>query len=245
MTKLFSECSERTIGTVCAVISAPIDSARPQAGLPLLQGGDRPAHSQPAVVGGTADEAMPRRRTRAVPRGDRLPRRARARAAIESAMGVGTFRAFRRDRRGSVAVEIAVPVALPAISLAGIVQIVHSAHVHSAHVPDRTAGALSLSPDADDATQAVRAREAVWDEPGLDGDFDCKAGLALDIHNLLTVTLPREPDSDSGDPDGHLVAVRVARSTGPWTPGEILTDEDEDTRHGAIGIARLEPAKGG
>ena len=155
-------------------------------------------------------------------------------------MGAGTFRAFRRDRRDSVAVETAVPVALPAISLAGIVQI-----VHSAHVPDRMARAIPLSPQADDATPAFRACEPVRDELGLDGDFDRKAGLALSIRNLLPATLPRGPDSDSGDPDGHPVAVRVARSTGPWNPGEILTDDDEDTRRGAIGIARLEPPKGG
>ena len=154
-------------------------------------------------------------------------------------MGAGTFRAFRRDRRGSAAVETAVPVALPAISLAGIVQIVHSAHVSDrmARAAHAAARAISLSPEADGATQAVRACEAVRDELGPDGDFDCKAGLALDIRNLLPATLPREPDSDSGDPDGHLVAVRVARSTGPWNPGEILTDDDED--------ARLEPAKEG
>ena len=118
--------------------------------------------------------------------------------------------------------------------------------------PERTIGraraaarAISLSPDADEATHAIRACEPVRDELGLDGDFDCKAGLVLDIRNLLPATLPREPDSDSGVPDGHLVAVRVARSTGPWNPGEILTDGDEYTRRGAIGIARLEPPKGG
>ena len=162
-------------------------------------------------------------------------------------MGAGTFRAFRQNRRGSVAVETAVSVALPAISLAGIVQIVHSAHVshrmgRAAHAAAR---AIPLSPDVGDATPAFRACEAVRDELGLDRDFDCKAGLVLDIGNLLPATLPREPDSDSGDPDGQLVAVRVAWSTGPWNPGEILTDDDEDTRRGAIGIARLEPPKGG
>ena len=155
-------------------------------------------------------------------------------------MGVGTLRAFRQDRRGSVAVETAVPVALPAIALAGSVQI-----AHSAHVSDRMARALSLSPDANDDAQAVRAREPVRDEPGLDGDFDCTAGLAFSIRNLLPATLPRGPVSDAEDPDGQLVAVRVARSTGPWNPGEILTDDEEDTRHGAIGIARPEPAKEG
>ena len=112
----------------------------------------------------------------------------------------------------------------------------------AAHAAGR---AIPLSPEADDATQAVRACEAVRDELGLDGDFDCKAGLALGIGNLLPATLPREPDSDSEDSDGQLVAVRVAWSTGPWNPGEILTDDDEDTRRGAIGIARLEPAKEG
>ena len=162
-------------------------------------------------------------------------------------MGAGMFRAFRQDRRGSVAVETAISMSPLPIALAGIVQIVRSAHVshrmgQAAHAAAR---ALPLSPDADDAAQAIRACEAVRDEPGLDGDFDRKAGLALGISNLLPATLPREPDSDSGDPDGHLVAVRVAWSTGPWNPGEILTDDDEDTRRGAIGIARLEPPKEG
>ena len=102
------------------------------------------------------------------------------------------------------------------------------------------ARAISLSPDADDATPAFRACEPVRDEPGPDGDFDCRAGLALSIRNLLPATLPRGPVSDAEDPDGHLVAVRVA-----WNPGKILTDDDEDMRRGAIGIARLEPPKGG
>ena len=240
MTKLFSECPERRIGTARAVTPDLIDSARPQAGLPLLQGGGSyPPYSQPAVAGGTADETMPRRRTRAVPRGSRLPRGARARAAIEFAMGAGTFRAFRQDRRGSVAVETAISLSSLPIALAGIVQIVHSAHVshrmgRAAHAAAR---ATPLSPDADDATQPIRACEAVRDELGLDGDFDCKAGLALDIRNLRPEMLPREPDSDSGDQDGQLVAVRVAWSTGPWNPDKILTDDDEDTR--------LEPAKEG
>ena len=164
-------------------------------------------------------------------------------------MGAGVFRAFRRDRRGSVAAETAVPVALPAISLAGIVEIVHSAHVsdrmgRAAHAAAR---AIPLSPDADDATLAFRACEPVRDELGLQGDFDCKAGLVLGIRNLLPAMLPRGPVSDAEDPDGQLVAVRVAWNTGPWNPGKILTDDDEekDMRHGAIGIARLEPPKGG
>ena len=162
-------------------------------------------------------------------------------------MGVATFRAFRRDRRGSVAVETAISLSPLLIALAGIVQIVHSAHVpgrmgRSAHAAAR---AIPLSPDVGDATPAFRACEAVRDEFGLDRDFDCKAGLVLDIGNLLPATLPRGPVSDAEDPDGHLVAVRVARSTGPWNPGKILTDDEEDTRRGAIGIARLEPPKGG
>ena len=243
MTKLFNQCPERTIGRARAVTSAPIDSACPQAGLPLLQGGGNyPPYSQPSVAGGTADEAMPRRRTRAVPLGGRLPRRAPARAAIESAMGAGMFRAFRQDRRGSVAVETAISVS-PLL----IVQIVHSAHVsdrmgRAAHAAPR---AIPLSREADDAAQAIRACEPVRDELGPDGDFDCKAGLALSIRNLLPATLPRGPVSDAEDPDGQLVAVRVAWNTGPWNPGKILTDDDEDTRRGAIGIARLEPPKGG
>ena len=167
-------------------------------------------------------------------------------------MGVGVFRAFLRDRRGSVAVEIAVPISLLAIALAGIVQVVQS--VQSARVSHRmaraahaAARALSLSPGADDATQAIRACEPVRDELGPDKDFDCKVGLALPIRNRLPATQLRGPVLDAEGPDGQLVAGRVAWSTGPWNPGEILTDDDdeEDTRRGAIGIARLELAKEG
>ncbi len=144
-------------------------------------------------------------------------------------MGVGVFRAFLRDRRGSVSVETTVPISLLAITLAGSVQIVHSAHVshRMARAAHAAARALSLSPAADDATQAIRACEPVRDELGPDKDFDCKAGPAFSIRNLLPATQPRGPVSDAVDPDGQLVAVRVAWTTGPWNPGEILTDDDD------------------
>ncbi len=162
-------------------------------------------------------------------------------------MSAVAVRAFRRDRRASVAVETAVSVSLLVIAFAAIMQIVHSAYVsdrmgRAARAATRV---IALEPAAGGATLVDRACQAIRGELDLDDDFDCKTKLTVTIDTgLASGDLLKEDGSEEDEEDGELVLVRIAWSGGPWNPGELLADDDEASRRSAIGIARAEPASG-
>ena len=157
------------------------------------------------------------------------------------------FRAFRRDRRGSVAVETAISVSVLVMAFAGIMQIVHSAYVSDRM--DRAARAatraIALAPEITGATLLERACDAIRRELDLEDSFDCKTKLTVTVETGVASTgLAKGPDSEQDANTGELVVVRISWSGGPWNPGELVADDDATSRHGAIGIARAEPAKG-
>ena len=161
-----------------------------------------------------------------------------------------SFRAFRRDRRGSVAVETAISVSVLVMAFAAIVQIVHSAYVSDrmGRAARAATRAIALAPEAVGTTLVERACKAIRRELDLDDGFDCKSRLTLTVETGLATTgvlkdADAEEDEVSDTETGELVVVRIAWSGGPWNPGELLADDDSASRRGAIGIARAEPAK--
>ncbi len=161
-----------------------------------------------------------------------------------------SFRGFRRDRRGSVAVETAISVSVLVMAFAAIVQIVHSAYVsdrmgRAARAATRT---IALAPQTTGTSLVERACAAIRRELDLDDDFDCSTKLTVTVETGLASSGLRTDGDTEQDQDtetGELVVVRIAWSGGPWNPGELLADDDEASRRGAIGIARAEPASGG
>ena len=161
-------------------------------------------------------------------------------------MSTVRFRAFRRDRRGSVAVETAISVSVLVIAFAAIMQIVHSAYVSDrmGRAARAATRAIALAPDTAEATLVERACEAIRRELDLGDDFGCSTKLTVTVETGLgSGGLLKQEDSESDGDTGELVVVRISWSGGPWNPGELLADDDAASRRGAIGIARAEPAK--
>ena len=161
-----------------------------------------------------------------------------------------SFRAFRRDRRGSVAVETAISVSVLVMAFAAIVQIVHSAYVSDrmGRAARAATRAIALAPEAAGTTLEERACEAIRRELDLGDGFDCKSRLTVTVETELATSgvlkdADAEEDEDSDAETGELVVVRIAWSGGPWNPGVLLADDDAASRRGAIGIARAEPAR--
>ena len=159
-----------------------------------------------------------------------------------------SFRAFRRDRRGSVAVETAISVSVLVIAFAGILQIVHAAWVSDRM--DRAARAavrtVALAPDANAASLPGLACAAIRKELGLGDGFDCGKKLSVTVERSLAPgSLASGADADAQAAAGELVVVRIAWSGGPWNAGVLTANDDANARPVAIGIARLEPVQGG
>ena len=166
---------------------------------------------------------------------------ARAERAAASVPG------FWRGRRGSVAVETALAVSLLVIAFAGIMEIVHSVYVEDrmGRASRAAARAIALVPEAGESALANRACAAIRRELDLSDSFDCGAKFAVTVdRNLAPAGLMHGADTEPTGETGELVVVRIAWSAGPWNPGELVADDDEDARPVAVGVARLEPVTG-
>ncbi|MCY4548244.1 MAG: pilus assembly protein [Defluviicoccus sp.] len=155
--------------------------------------------------------------------------------------------AFWRGRRGSVAVETAIAVALLVIAFAGVMQIVHSVWVSDRmdRAARSAARAIAFTPGAEAASLPGLACAAIRKELDLGEAFDCGTTLSVTIENgLAPGSLAGEAGSDPGGTAGELVRVRIAWSGGPWNPGMLVSGDDADSRPVATAIARREPIEG-
>lgn len=162
-------------------------------------------------------------------------------------MGTISVPGFWRGRRGSIAVETALSISLLVVAFAGITGIVHSVYVEDRmdRASRAAARAIALAPEAGESALANRACQAIRRELGLGERFDCATRLAVRIdRNLAPAGLLQDGGSEPAGETGELVVVRIGWSAGPWNPGELVADDDEDTRPVAIGVARLEPVRG-
>lgn len=154
---------------------------------------------------------------------------------------------FWRGRRGSLAVETALSVSLLVIAFAGIMEIVHSVYIEDRmdRASRAAARAIALAPEAGESVLAIRACQAIRRELGLGDRFDCATRLAVRIdRNLAAASLLQDGNTEPAGETGELVVVRIGWSAGPWNPGQLAADDDEDARPVAVGVARLEPVTG-
>ena len=160
--------------------------------------------------------------------------------------GGGSVQGFWGECRGSAPIETAVAVSVLAVTLVGLMEIVHAVQDedYMGRAARAAARAVALEPITEESrgTLVSIACTAIQRELALDESFDCSSRWVLTVDTGLTPeALLAGGSADDGA--GDMVMVRIVPVRGV---GEESGEEDGATLQvAAVGVARSEWGSGG
>ena len=152
--------------------------------------------------------------------------------------------AFLRRRRGSVAVESAIAIAILVTACGGLMAIAHAAYTDDRM--NRAAGAaaraIALAPEsaASEAALASAACDAIRRELDLAPEFDCADAWTITVKTNLTASaLASGAVGNTHGGSGEMVLVEIGWEQAAWARA-VRAMQGAGGRT-AVGLARSEP----